>query len=812
MSAATQLVDDLRSGVRALRKYPTLSIVAILTLGLGLGLSTTVFCIVNGALFKGLPFEHPDRVVALFDTKPSEHDRSRPIAVQDLPLWQARQAVFDGLGAYDQSSVNLSTDDGRPERVSAGELTVAAFDVLKVKPVLGRGFEAGDDQFGAPPVLLLGDDVWRSRFGASPDVVNTMVRTNGLARRVIGVMPPHFGFPELESLWVPLQFNPHGTPRGRGPNYEVIARLKPGVTLAQAQVQVEAIAASLAQEFPEANAGVGAGVQPFTETAIGSEAYGILYTMFGAGIAVLLIACVNVSNLLVARASLRRREVAVRMALGAGRSQIVRQHLTEVLLLAALGAVLGLGISLAGIRWFTDALAADPAPFWMSFGFDARVAAFVGALILLATLFAGATPAMHASRVSAGAVLKDDSRGSTSARLSRLGSALVVAELAMSCGLLMAAGLMIKSVTELRSVKLPFAVDNVLTMRVDLPHRQYPDVASHVRFAEDLETRLRATAGVAAATIGDRTVGGFIGTAPVQIDGRAYARDSDYPVVHAALVTPGFFDAFQAPPLRGRPFAASDDVKGERVALVNESFARQFLADADPIGRRIKRGRADSTAPWLTIVGVVPDLIMEGLGNTDSTAAGYYTPLAQSEIGGTMAIAVRAGENAPALTPLVRSAVASVDRDLPIYDVLTMGQIVHRELLFYDIFGTLFVAFGGSALFLAAAGLYGVMSFAVTQRTREMGVRSALGAQGRRLVVLIMRRSLIQLAIGLVLGLGLGLAAAVPLEPLLYRVNPRDPAVAVVVVAVLAAAAIAASALPAWRVTKIDPMIALSAE
>jgi predicted permease len=812
MSRGLQVIGDLRSGVRALRKYPMLSIVAIVTFGLGLGLSTTVFSIVNGALFKGLPFEEPDRVVALFDTKPSEHDSSRPIPVQDLPLWQARQTVLDIFGAYDRTSINLSTDEGRPERVSAGQLTVAAFQALRVKPVLGRGFEPGDDQFGAPPVILLGDDVWRSRFGASRDVVNTMLRTNGLTRRVIGVMPPRFGFPELESVWVPLQFNPHGTPRGKGPNYPVIARLKHGVSVAQARVQVEAIAAGLAQEFPETNQGVSADVQPFAETVLGPEVYALLYTMLGAGIGVLLIACVNVSNLLVARASLRRREVAVRMALGAGWREIVRQHLTEVLLLASLGGALGVGLSLLGIRWFTDALAADPAPFWMTFGLDAHVIAFVGALIVLAALFAGGMPAMHATRVSAGAVLKDDSRSSTSARLGRFGGALVVVELALSCGLLIAAGLMIKSVAQLRYVKLPFAIDNVLTMSVDLPHGQYPDVASRVRFCDQLLPRLSAIAGIEAATLADRVPGSYIGRSAIQIEGRAYTKDSDYPVVHEATVMPGFFEAFLAPPIRGRAFASSDDAKGQRVAVVNSTFAREFLADGDPMGRRLRRGGADSTAPWLTIVGIVPDMVMQGIGNNDSNGAGFYMPMAQSDIGGTLQLVVRTHENASAATPLVRSAVASVDGDLPVYDVLTMDQIVHREMLFYDIFGTLFVALGGAALFLAAVGLYGVMSFAVTQRTREMGVRLALGAPRLRLVLLVMRRSLLQLATGLVLGVGLGVISAGPLEPVLYRVNPRDPFVAVIVVVALAVAAIAASLLPAWRVTKIDPVIALAAE
>jgi predicted permease len=804
---------DLRSGIRALRTYPTLSTVAIVTLGLGLGLSTTVFSVVNGALFKGLPFDEPDRVVSLFGTKPSEQEKYRPIPAQDLPVWQSRQTVFDVLGAYDTTSINLSSDDGRPERVSAGQLSAAAFAALKVTPVLGRGLEPADDQPGAQAVVLLGDDLWRKRFGASPAVVNTLIRANGLPRRVIGVMPPKFGFPELESIWIPLEVNPHGSPRGKGPDYQIVARLKPGVTVDQARVQVDTIAASLAEQFPQTNKGVGANVEPFVEQSLGSEVYGLLYTMLGAAIGVLLIACVNVSNLLAARASLRRREVAIRVAIGAGRGQIVRQHLTEVLVLALLGGILGLGLSVIGVRWFNDALAINPVPFWMSFDFDARVALFTGGLILIAALAAGTLPALHASRVSAGAVLKDDSRGSTSGRIGRFSGALVVVELAVSCGLLIAAGLMVKTVVELRAVKLPFAVDNVMTMRLDLPHMQYPAVPTRVRFCDQLLPQLSAIAGVEGATLAQGLPAGGSGDrTPIQIDGRAYAQNSDYPIVRADAVMPGYFGAFQAAVLRGREFATSDDEKGERVAVVNDSFARQYLAGMDPIGRRLKRGFADSIAQWLTIVGVVPDMEMQGIGNNEQSGAGFYVPIAQSEIGGFVSIAVRVRENATAVTPLVRSALASIDRDLAVYEVMPMRDIIHREMLFYDIFGTFFVAFGGAALFLAAAGLYGVMSFAVTQRTREMGVRSALGAPGSLLVLLVMRRSLIQLVVGLVLGLGLGLAASGPLQPVLYHVNPRDPAVAVVVVTVLAVAAIVASLLPAWRVTRIDPTVALSAE
>ena len=343
--------------------------------------------------------------------------------------------------------------------------------------------------------MILGHELWRDRYGSAPDIVGKPIRANGVVRTVIGVMPEGFAFPIREALWVPLAIDPLAAPRGQGPNYPVIARLKEGVSLKQARAQAAAIAAQIETEFPQTNRGLGADVMPYTQTIFGPEIYGLLYTMLGAGIGVLLIACVNVSNLLVARASLRRREVAVRMALGAGRNRVVRQHLTEVLVLAVLGGALGIGLSVLGMRWFTDALSVNPPPFWITFGLDYRVMLFVLGLIVLASLFAGGLPALHAARVDAGAALKDDSRGSTSARLGKFSSGLVVAELAVSCGLLIAAGLMIKSVVQLKNVQMPFAIENVLTARVDLPPDRYPDSPASIRFFEQLQPRLAAVPG-----------------------------------------------------------------------------------------------------------------------------------------------------------------------------------------------------------------------------------------------------------------------------------------------------------------------------
>jgi putative ABC transport system permease protein len=807
-----QLLTDIRSGLRMLVKYPTLSIVAVLTLGLGIGLSTTVFCVVNGGLFKGLPFPDADRIVSVVSTRPSQNQPRQPISVQDLAVWQARQTSFEKIGAFGVVPINLSTEEGRIERFSGGQLTVAAFDALGIQPVLGRGFREGDDRPGADPVILLGHDLWRDRYGSSPDIIGKPIRANGAQRTVIGVMPANFAFPLREVVWIPLSIDPLATRRGEGPSYQVIARLRPGISLRQAKAQAAAIASQLADEFRATNQGVSADVMPYAETIFGQEIYRLLYTMLGAGIGVLLIACVNVSNLLVARASLRQREVAVRMALGAARARVVRQHLTEVLVLATVGGGIGILLSIFGMQWFTQALSVNPPPFWITFELDIRVMLFVLGLIVLASLFAGALPALHAARVSAGAALKDDSRSSTSARLGRFSNGLVVVELAVSCGLLIAAGLMIKSVVQLKNLRMPFAIENILTARIDLPRASYPDSAASIRFFEQLLPRLQALPGVEGATLSDGLPAAGNGAIPVQIEGKAYPRESDYPLAREGIVTAGYFDTFQTTLLKGREFTTADVTMSQPVAIINESFARTHYPNMDPMGHQFRRIRPKSQEPWLTIVGVVPDLLMEGIGNSNASPVGYYIPIAQSDVANGVRIAVRTRGEPTAIASLVRSALAALDPDLALYDIRTMRWVIDRQTWFYTVFGTFFMAFGVCALFLAAAGLYGVMSFVVTQRTREMGVRSALGAQGSQLILLVMRQSVIQLAIGLFLGLALALLASDALQPVLYHVNSRDQLVFAAVVVTLALASLTASFLPARRVTKIDPVLALASE
>jgi predicted permease len=807
-----QFFADLGSGVRMLVKYPTLSFVAILTLGLGIGLSTTVFCVVNGGLFKGLPFPNADRIVALVSTSVAQGQPQMPVPVHDLAVHLARQTSFEAVGAFEAVPFNLSMEEGRPERFAGGRLTVGAFRALGVGAAIGRGFQEGDDSPGAPAIVLLGHDLWRDRYGSDPSIVGRTIRANGVQRTVIGVMPPKFAFPFQQVLWVPLPMDPLATPRGEGPRYTAVGLLKRDVSLNEARAQAAAVAAQLETEFPATNKGIGANVMPFTEMAVGPEIYGLLFTMLGAGIGVLLIACVNVSNLLVARASLRRREVAVRMALGAARSRIIRQHLTEVLVLALAGGAIGVLLSLLGMQWFTNSLSVNPPPFWITFELDHRILGFVTTLIVLSCLAAGGLPALHAARVSAGAALKDDSRSSTSGRLGRFSSGLVIVELAVSCGLLIAAGLMIKSVVQLKTVPMPFTVEQILTARVDLPPGDYPDSPASIRFFEQLLPKLRAVPGVEAATLSDGLPGAGNGSIPVQIEGKGYSQASDHPLAREGIVTPGYFETFETPILSGREFTTSDTAMNQPVAIVNESFARVHFPGADPIGRQMKRSRPGGTEPWLTIVGLVPDLLMQGIGNNNASPVGYYIPIAQSDVANGVRIAVRTRGDAAALTPQIRSAVSELDPNLALYEVNPLRRVIDRQTWFYTSFGTFFMAFGICALFLAAAGLYGVMSFAVTQRTREMGVRAALGAQGRQLVGLVMRRTVVQIIVGMALGLMLALFASGALQPVLYKVDPRDVGVFGVVVVLLAGVTLVASLLPARRVTRIDPVTALNVE
>lgn len=807
-----RLHKDLRFAFRMLLKNPGLSSIIILTFGLGVGLTTSVFALVNGALYKGLPFPDGHEVLALGRTNPARDIRFQTVPVHDFVDWREQQTTLEDLAAFAMRTVNLSGSEGRAERHTGAFATANLFDVLRVQPILGRGFRQGDDRPGADPVIVIGYEIWQDRFAGAPDVIGRTVRANGELRTIVGVAPEGFAFPDREQLWIPEEIDPSASERGEGPRYFVASRLKLGRSLDEARAEFATITQRLEQEYPESNEGFGARVVPFTSLVAGPELTALLYTMLGAVIGVLLIACANVANLLLARASVRTREVAVRTALGAGRGRVITQLMTEVLTLSILGGALGFAIGKAGVAWIDSMANTEPPPFWITFDYDLRVVLFIIAMVVLSSLFSGLVPALRATGGNMCEALKDEGRGSSSFRLGKFSGALVVIEVALSCGLLIVAGLMIKSVVRLKTQDLAFATENIFTARLQLPAQEYPDTASHIRFYDQLLPRLLAIPGVEAATLSDGLPASGNGTRVFEVEGGSYATDDDFPIAREGIVTPGYFETFRTPILQGRGFSTADRHESLPVAIANESFVRAFLPDGDPLGRRIRMGRRDTTAQWLTIIGVVPDMKMEGIANLDASPAGFYIPIAQSGVGTFVSIAVGTRGAPMRITPDVRAAVESLDRNLPIFEVLSMEDVIAKETWFYWLFGNLFMVFGFAALFLAAIGLYGVMSFAVSRRTQEMGIRMALGADGPVLVRLVMKRGVAQLAVGMVLGIGLAALAASPLQIILYEVRARDPMVFAMVVAALAFTGLLASFLPASRVTRVDPVVALTPE
>ena len=807
-----ELLQTLRFSIRALRRSPGLSAVAILALALGIGLTTTMYSIVHGAL-RDLPFEEADRLLHLERNQPSEGIDSMEVTLHDYVDWREQQSSFEDLAAFYTGTANLAGAEGSPERYDGAFMTANAFGLLRARPALGRTFAPDEVGPEAPATVILGHRVWRDRFRGDPGVLGRSVRINGEPTVVIGVMPEGFRFPVDQDLWLPLRLDPGGVPRGEGTTLEVFGRLAPGVGVEQARTEISAIARRLAEAYPETNEGIGAVVKPYTLEFIGQDAVDLLYTMLVAVFGVLLIACANVTNLLLARTALRSREVAVRTALGAGRLRVIGGILTEALVLAAAGAVLGLSLAAAGVELFDRAIQSTDPPYWLAFGIDLQVAAFVVGLTMVATLLSGFLPALQASGSRVGEVLKDETRGASSFRLGRLARGLVVAEIALACGLLVATGLMVKSVVELRTHDHGFPIDGVFTARIGLFESDYPTAEDRARFFEELRRRLEERPRVQAVGLTTALPVLGAGRDRFALAGETYEEGS-LPRARRVTVSPGFFETFGVRPVAGRVFSDVDRRDARAVALVNRPFAERYFPGESPIGRQLRLGAppSDGSAdpgegePWRTIVGVVPDM---GLGDIQGEdPEGIYVPLAQDDV--RFASLVARSESDPmALAPAVREVVTGLDPYLPIYWVRTMTGAVQQIYWFVDVFGTIFAVFGVSGLLLAVIGLYGVMAFSVQRRTHEVGIRMALGADSGTILGLMIRQGAIQLAIGITLGLGLALALARGIRLLLYGVEPWDPGIFASIAAVLLVTGLLAAALPARRAAVVDPAVAL---
>jgi putative ABC transport system permease protein len=804
------LRQDLLLGVRSLRKEPSSAVIASITLALGIGLCAIAFSLVYGVFLRGLDVPRPDRLTLIYRANPSRNQEQLWVSAHDVYDWRAQQTSFESLAYYFDGTVNLAGPEG-PERYEGAFVSANLFDLLRVRPILGTTFRPGDEQPGAPLTVVLGHRVWSTRFRSDSALIGKSVIVNGEAATVLGVMADGFRFPENQDLWVAQRDDRAANPdRSRGTQFKVMGRLKDDVTWDQAGLQMTQIAQRLAQEYPESNQGVTTRFMGIVEDDTGPELVAVFGAMQVATIFVLLIAIANVANLLMARATLRTREAALRTALGATRLRVVLPFFAETLVLAAVGAVLGIAIAYAGITMFDGATQAVGKPYYMTFALDLPVVLFVVGITVATALLASAAPAFYVLKTDVNATLKDESRGSSGVLGGGLTRVLVTAEIALSCALLIGAGLMVRSIVKLRTYEYPFTTENVFTASVRISDTEYPTPEARRSFFRSLTERLQALPRAQSVALTTNLPVDNSGR-DIALAGEVYAREQDYPTVSSATVTPGFFSTFGTAVTRGRDFTESDDGASMPVAIVNQAFVDRFFPAREALGQRFaERTARDSLGPWKTIVGIVPNLHMEGFDRGDRRRPwGYYAPLAQRDVRFASIAIHTAGPDAMALTGSVREAVRGLNPNLPIFEVNSMKGAIRQASWFFYVFGTLFIAFGAAALFMATVGLYGVLSFSVSRRMREMGIRMALGASGRDVVRLILRQGGKQIGIGL----GFGLLAAYGLTRvigiLMFEVTPRDPQVFTVVVLVIGAVGTLASLIPARRATRTQPTVAL---
>lgn len=803
-----ELARDLHHAMRAALRRPGVTAVAVVALTLGIGLTATMFSIVNGVMLTGLPFEESERLLHIERTRLSEGDDSLEVTLHDYLDWVEQQTSFEELAAWYDGTVNIAVAGSRPERLKGAFVTPSLFRVLRVQPPLGRAFDESEGLPGTPEVVLLSHATWRDHFRSDSAAIGSTLRVNGETATVIGVMGEGFRFPIDQEIWLPLRLDPLAVKRGEGTSLDVLGRLAEGSTRDEAEAELAAIAARLEQAYPETNAGVGTIMRPYIEEVIDDPGRPLLWTMLGAVFGVLLVACANVANLMLARSAARSGELAIRSALGAGRWRLVAHLLAESAVLASVAAALGLVLAWYGTRAFNEALAVTATPFWFDVGLNPRVFGFVVAIAGVTALAAGGLPALRASRQDVNQLLKDESRGSSGLRIGRLSRALVVAEVAVSCALLVAAGLMVRSVVQLRNVDLGFDAGTVYTARVGLFAADYPDAETRTRFLEDLRRRLAQRPDVEAAAVATSLPALGSGRGSVVIDGHEPRSDWDLPHTNQVASTTGYFRTLGVALLEGRDFVETDRRTAEPVAIVNRSFVRRFLPGGSPLGKRVRVLGDDGKGPWRRIVGVAPDLHLGGLGMHDDRSDGVYIPLAQDDAR-FAGIAVRSTGPLALAAEAVREEVAALDPELPLYWTWSLREGIQRNTWYYDVFGTLFAVFGVAALLLASVGLYAVMAFSVEQRTTEIGIRIAIGAQAGDVVRMVLRQGAFQLGVGLVLGLVAGAGLARLIRALLFEVEPDDPAVYAAIVLTLVAAGVAASFLPAARAVRVEPVEAL---
>lgn len=808
------MLNNLRHSLRALSKSPVFVVVAVVTLMLGIGVNTAMFSIVNGAVLRGLPFPESQRIVHVENNNLKEGVDSMGMSWDDFTDIRAAQTNVEDLAAYQERTFNLSGPGGDPERVTGCAITWSGPGMLQVPPHLGRWFRANEGEPGAAPVVVLGYPVWQNRFGGDPAIIGTQLKVNGEWATVVGIGPKDFRFPEESDAWMPLREAPRDDKRDTR-YWEVFGRLKPGATVESARAEIQGIARQLETAHPDTNANVGAVVKPLRDEFVGDDTRAILNVMLGSVFLVMLIACANLANLLLARAAVRQKEIAVRSALGAGRRQIVNFLLSEALLLSLAGAALGLGLAYGLMAIFNHFIySVDPPPYWMVFKIDSVAILFVAGLTLFACLGAGLWPAWRASRGDLMTVLKDGGRGSTGFSLSRFTRVMVVGEVVLSCVLLVLSGLAIRSVIKVQSSSLGYEPAGIFTNRVGLPEAEYPQPDAQKEFYRQLVERLAARPEIQIAAIANNQPT-WNNRSDIVIEGQPFGKEVPRKFATQTGVSGNYFETLGIPVLQGRTFDDRDSATAMAVAVIDPMFAEKFWPGENPLGRRFAYG--DGSKPesivWITVIGVVGSTLQGNFRGRQAATPQAYVPFAQSEVARFMTVfsKTRAGDPAK-LAPVVRATVRELNENLPIYWPLTLEQMVDNAKFYKRLFAWIFGAFGIVALLLSGVGLYGVMAYSVSQRTQEIGVRMALGASPGNVLRLILREGSVRLGIGLAVGMGLAFFAAKLQTNVLYGITPEDPITYAGTLATLAIAGVAACLVPALRALRVNPVEALRNE
>ncbi|HEV7891974.1 MAG TPA: ABC transporter permease [Pyrinomonadaceae bacterium] len=792
--------QDFRYGARSLRKSPGFTFVAVVTLALGVGANTAVFSVVNAVLLRPLPYENPGQLVRLWADSSGQRTDRNQFSPAEVTEFRDQLTTFEEVGLFDYGlSANL-TGGGQPERVNGSEATPGLFTTLRVKPVLGRTFLPDETEVTQSRVALISEGLWRRRFGADPNFAGQTIQLDGESFTVVGVLPGSFKFPEQVDLWLPFSFTADDWKTDRQHYYvEAVGRLRPGVTREQAGAELETIVGRLRPTFPAARKNWGIALVPLHEQVVGKVS-STLWILFGAVGFVLLIACVNVANLLLARSASRQKEITIRAALGAGRLRIVRQLLTESLLLAAAGGGAGALLAVWAVR-LSSASIIDSLPRAEEVAVDGRVLVFTLLVSVVTGVVFGVMPALRVSNPDLNETLKEGGRRTTSSR-SGPRNVLVVAEIALSLVLLTGAGLLIKSFMRLQGVNAGFDPHNLLTMQVTLPKTQYADTAAQNAFVQETLRRVETLPGVksAAATINLPLVGTWgMGYKVIGHD------NAPMQVADNANITPDYFRTMGIPILMGRDFSDRDTGGGPKVIIISEALARKHFPGENPLGQRINAGAERE------VVGVVADVKPRGLEL--EVKPQIYLPYAQKPTSAPFVTFTVRTESTPlGLAGAVEKEIRSLNKDLPVANVRAMEQIVAASLEQRRLTMLLLGVFAAVAVALASVGIYGVVSYSVSQRTHELGIRVALGARGRDVLALVLGQGVRLAFVGVTLGLVGAFWLTGLLKDLLFGVGATDPLTFVSVASLLVAVALAACYIPARRAAKVDPMVALRYE